>query len=141
MSQELYSVEQVAALLDLHVKTVRGYVREGRLKAVKIGKQYRIGRADLEALTGKSAPSRDPVARQRQVEVSSVLEISAVDPTTASRITNLLLGATNGRRAEAASLRVDTIYDGQRGCLKVILIGSIESTASLMKAVSAVLGY
>ena len=42
VSQEMYSVEQVADLLGLHVRTVRGYVRDGRLKAVRIGKQYRI---------------------------------------------------------------------------------------------------
>jgi excisionase family DNA binding protein len=29
-----YSVERVANLLGLHVKTVRTYVRDGRLKAV-----------------------------------------------------------------------------------------------------------
>ncbi len=55
MSEELYSVEQVAERLGLHVRTVRSYVREGRLKAVRIGKQYRIGQADLEALTGRPA--------------------------------------------------------------------------------------
>ena len=47
------SVEQVAAQLGLHVRTVRNYVRDGRLKAVRIGKQYRIARADLDALTGQ----------------------------------------------------------------------------------------
>jgi excisionase family DNA binding protein len=30
----------------LHVRTVRKYVRDGRLKAVRIGKQYRIARDD-----------------------------------------------------------------------------------------------
>ena len=39
MSQELYSVEQVAEHLGLHVRTVRNYVRDGRLKAVRIGKR------------------------------------------------------------------------------------------------------
>ena len=47
------SVEQVAESLGLHVRTVRDYVRGGRLKAVRIGKQYRIARADLDALTGQ----------------------------------------------------------------------------------------
>ena len=64
MPQDLYSVEQVANLLDLHVRTVRNYVREGRLKAVRIGKQYRIAREDLEAMTGDGcrwAPSPDLV--------------------------------------------------------------------------------
>ena len=56
MYQELYSVEQVAERLGLHVKTVRNYVREGRLKAVRIGKQYRIAREDLAAMTGRPEP-------------------------------------------------------------------------------------
>ena len=55
MSEEMYSVEQVADRLGLHVRTVRGYIRAGRLKAVRIGKQYRIARADLDALTGRPA--------------------------------------------------------------------------------------
>ncbi len=55
MTQELYSVEQVAERLGLHVRTVRNYVRDGRLKAVRIGKQYRIAREDLDALTGQKA--------------------------------------------------------------------------------------
>ena len=74
MSQELYSVEQVAERLGLHVKTVRNYVREGRLKAVRIGKQYRIAREDLEAMTGHSEPAHEPVVRNRHVEVSSIVE-------------------------------------------------------------------
>jgi excisionase family DNA binding protein len=51
--EQLYSVDQVAELLGLHVKTVRNYVREGQLRAVCIGKQYRIALEDLEAFTGR----------------------------------------------------------------------------------------
>lgn len=51
MTEEMYSVEQVAEQLGLHVRTVRGYIRSGRLKAVRIGKQYRIARSDLAELT------------------------------------------------------------------------------------------
>ena len=57
MGNDMYSVEQVAELLGLHVRTVRGYIRDGRLRAVRIGKQYRIARADLDALTGRPAPA------------------------------------------------------------------------------------
>ncbi len=53
MAARMYSVEEVAARLGLHVRTVRNYVRDGRLKAVRIGKQYRIAAADLEELTGR----------------------------------------------------------------------------------------
>ena len=66
MTDEWYSVEQVAERLGLHVRTVRNYVRDGRLKAVRIGKQYRIARTDLEELTGRAlptAPAQDHAAQ------------------------------------------------------------------------------
>ena len=56
MTDEWFSVDQVAQRLGLHVRTVRNYVRDGRLKAVRIGKQYRIARSDLEELTGRALP-------------------------------------------------------------------------------------
>src|SRR6266567_8569264 len=95
MSQELYSVDQVAGLLGLHVRTVRNYVRAGRLKAVRIGKQYRIAHADFAAMTGRaeSAIDREPLRRHRHVEVSSIVEIDAIGPDAASRVSNGLLAA------------------------------------------------
>ena len=95
MSQDLYSVEQVAGLLGLHVRTVRNYVRDGALKAVKIGKQYRISRADLEAMTGK--PIADAVRHHRHVEVSSIVEIDAIGVDAANRLTNYLMAAAKSR--------------------------------------------
>lgn len=60
MSIQYYSVEQVAELLGLHVRTVRSYAREGRLRATRIGKQYRIAREDLEAFMGGSSAAPAP---------------------------------------------------------------------------------
>ena len=75
-------MEQVAERLGLHVKTVRNYVRDGRLKAVRIGKQYRIARADLEALTGRpEPPRRNPsgASAMSRFRASSRLMLSAPD--------------------------------------------------------------
>src|ERR1700684_487606 len=108
MSQELYSVEQVAERLGLHVKTVRNYVREGRLKAVRIGKQYRIAREDLEALTGRPEPPPEPIPRHRHVEVSSIVEIDAISPEAANRLTMSLMSVASG-------IRIETIYNQERG--------------------------
>src|SRR5665213_2200631 len=124
MSQDLYSVEQVADRLGLQVRTVRAYVREGRLKAVRIGKQYRIAREDLEALTGRPAASFDPapVRRTRHVEASSIVEIDAIGQEAVIRIVNALL-------AVARNCRVETIYNEERAHLKVILVGAAETNA------------
>ncbi len=134
MDQHLYSVEQVAERLGLHVKTVRNYVREGRLKAVRIGKQYRISGDDLAALTGRPVASfrPEPVSRSRHVEVSSIVEIDAVSPETANRLTTGLMAAASG-------IRIEAIYDAERGRMKIILVGSMETNASYFKFINAIL--
>jgi excisionase family DNA binding protein len=141
VSEPLYSVEQVADLLGLHVKTVRNYVRDGRLKAVRIGKQYRIARADLEALTGGpvAAPARETVRRQRRVEVTSIVQIDAIDPDTMSRLTTLLISAAKNRPDSDERLRVETIYDEERGSMKIIIVGGAENTAQLLRLVTVLL--
>jgi excisionase family DNA binding protein len=132
MSQELYSVEQVAERLGLHVKTVRSYVREGRLKAVRIGKQYRIAREDLEAMTGRPEPAPEPVIRNRHVEVSSIVEIDAISSEAANHLSMTLVSAASG-------IRIEAIYNQERARLKIILVGDLEKNASYLKFISAML--
>jgi excisionase family DNA binding protein len=132
MSEELYSVEQVADRLGLHVKTVRSYVREGRLKAVRIGKQYRIGRHDLEAFTGRPAPLPEPIVRERNVEVSSIVEIDAISREAANRVTMTLVSAASG-------IRIEGIYNEERARLKIILVGDLEKNAAFLKFIAAIL--
>ena len=141
MTDELYSVDQVAERLGLHVRTVRNYVRDGRLKAVRIGKQYRIAREDLEALTGHppAASGTESEPSRRHVEVSSIVQIEAISFDAAGRVTNALMAATTGRPEADEPLRVDTIYDQERARFKVIITGSLATTASLLKFMTAYL--
>ena len=132
MSQELYSVEQVAERLGLHVKTVRSYVREGRLKAVRIGKQYRIAREDLEAMTGRPEPAPEPAIRNRHVEVSSIVEIDAISVEAANQLSMSLVSAASG-------IRIEAIYNQERARLKIILVGDLVKNASYLKFISAML--
>ncbi|HTR37898.1 MAG TPA: helix-turn-helix domain-containing protein [Bryobacteraceae bacterium] len=137
MEKDLYSVEQVANLLNLHVRTVRSYVREGKLKAVRIGKQYRIAREDLEAMTGRPMVPLDRagVPRQRHIEVSSIVEIDAISQELAMRLANMLPAAAKGRPEGDEPLRIETIYNQERARLKVILSGSIASTTALLHGI------
>jgi excisionase family DNA binding protein len=141
MSRELYSVDQVATQLGLHVRTVRNYVRDGRLKAVRIGKQYRIAREDLETLTRPpaAAAGTERDTPRRHVEVSSIVQIEAIGVDAASRVTNALMAAAKGRPEGDEPLRVDTIYDQERACLKVIVTGGVTTTATLLKFMTAYL--
>lgn len=138
VSQELYSVEQVAERLGLHVRTVRNYVRDGRLKAVRIGKQYRIAREDLEVLTGRptTTPSED-ARRHRHVEVSSIVQVDAIDQDTANRVATMVMASLNGRQQGDAPLRVQTAYDEERASMKIVVLGDVEDTAELLRIIGA----
>lgn len=46
-NNNLLTPEQVAGILQVHVLTVYGYIRRGKLDAVRLGRSYRIIRKDL----------------------------------------------------------------------------------------------
>ena len=132
----MYSVEEVAHLLGLHVRTVRGYIRDGRLKAVRIGKQYRIARADLDALTGRPAPG--PAASRAAVEVSSIVQVDGVGRDAAARLTTLVqAGANTGEPGRA--LRLQVVHDDGRNRLKIIILGGAAETADVLRMLDAVI--
>jgi excisionase family DNA binding protein len=138
---ELYSAEQVAERLGLHVRTVRNYVREGRLKAVRIGKQYRIAGEDLAAFTGAGVPPapREEAHRTRHVEVSSVIAVDAISRRDADRVMTLVMAAVKGPREGDDPLRVQTVYDEERARLRLMLLGDLQTSAELLRLVSALL--
>ncbi|MFC9230604.1 helix-turn-helix domain-containing protein [Streptomyces decoyicus] len=141
MNERFYSVEQVAERLGLHVRTIRTYVRDGRLPAVRIGKQYRIAHEDLEAFTGRPvpAPPGETAGDQRHSEVSSIVEIDAISAETADRVTTLLMGAAANRRPEDEPLRIETAYDAERARMKIIVLGGLGVTARLLDYIEGVL--
>jgi excisionase family DNA binding protein len=134
----LYSLEQIAQRLRLNVRTVRAYVRSGRLKAVRIGKQYRVTREDLEAITGPMAEP-EAIPRHRHVEVSSVVQIDALSKESAARISNHLVGAAQPPRGDGSTLRIDTVYDEERAGMKIIVIGSLPAAADLFRLLGVIL--
>ena len=138
MALQVYSVEQVANRLGLHVRTVRTYLRTGKLKGVRIGKQYRIPRSEVDRLTGTvSTPtvSPEPVRRTRHVDVSTIVQVDVISPVDANRVTNMLMAAAKAPRGEDHGMRIDTTYDEERARLKVFVSGSMETTASMLKLV------
>jgi excisionase family DNA binding protein len=134
----MYSLDQVAERLGLHVRTVRAYVRNGRLKAIRIGKQYRVAREELEAIVGTSN-SREAVSRRRRAEVSSVVQMDAVTPNMVLRVADHLRDAVKTPRDDGSALRVETIYDQGHAHLKVIVIGSLSAAANVFGLLGAIL--
>jgi excisionase family DNA binding protein len=134
----LFTPEQVADQLGLHVRTVRRYIREGRLEAVQVGKRYRVPREALEAFAGISLEPSEPHGRV-ETDVATIVGIDDLDRTTADRLTTYLMASTGGRRDAEGPMRVETIYYPERRRLKIVCNGDLASTMSLLALINTLI--
>lgn len=54
--EEFYTVNQAALVLKVHHLTIRRYIKEGKLKAVRVGGNVRISVNELKAFTQSFIP-------------------------------------------------------------------------------------
>lgn len=48
MEEQFLTVEQVSKILQLHPYTVLKYIKDGRLRGVKLGRRYRLKKSDVD---------------------------------------------------------------------------------------------
>jgi excisionase family DNA binding protein len=58
---DVYTPKELAMRLKMPLKTVLAYLRQGRLPGIKIGKHWRVPRADLEAWFAEGRQGRPSV--------------------------------------------------------------------------------
>lgn len=63
MQEKILTPDQVSQILQVHPFTVLKFIKQGRLKASKLGRVYRIRESDLESFldqtSGKSATTQE----------------------------------------------------------------------------------
>ncbi len=47
--KDFYKAEDLAKLLEVNIMTIYRYIKAGRLKAYKIGREFRIDKTEFEA--------------------------------------------------------------------------------------------
>lgn len=132
MSEEVYTVEQSAERLKLHPKTVLRFIREGRLRAAKVGRSYRILRSDLETFGGFAQPG--PTVRAR---VTSIVDVVDVTRDEAGRIATLFTSARRGSDAQPEPMSIDVAHDPAMRSVKIVLVGSPLDVATMLRLLGA----
>lgn len=127
MTEQLFTVEAAAVRLQLHARTILRFIREGRLRATKIGKQYRILGSDLDALAGISPSDGRPAAR-----VTAVVDVPDVDERLLQRMTAAMMGAAAGPGVRENPVSVNLAHDPVHRTLKVIAVGAPVDVAGLL---------
>ncbi len=138
MNRDYYTVEQVSDLLSIHPKTIQRYIREGRLRATKIGKSWRITGHDLstfvESETCQKPQGNDP--SKRQVTASAVIDVMVCGKEDAIRIMNTLTAALNSKPQEYGQSSMQTQFVERESMVRITLWGGIRFLAIMMDTVS-----
>lgn len=134
MSSEFLTVDVAAEELQLHRKTVLRFIREGRLRATKLGKQYRVLRSDLNVFAGAD---QKPAAREARA--TSIVDVEDVDEVLLQRLSAVLLGASKGRESAETPISLDIAHDPIRRSVKIVVIAPPADAATLLKLIDACL--
>ena len=133
MQETYYTVEQIARMLQMHPKTVQRYIREGKLRAIKVGKGWRIGGHDLSVFTEGEATERGETPT---AVVSCVADVFAADKTAAIRIVNTLTAGLNSKPYGYGQCSMQTQYIQEEQKLRVTLYGGARVTAAMLDAIA-----
>lgn len=130
MSANLVTVEQAAEELNLHPKTLLRYIRDGKLPATRVGKSYRIVRANLNAFAGVASGKSETAAG---VRATCIVDIPNVTTDTAERMATFLHAAAMAGDADTPPLQLQTAFDPRGESMKVVVIGSPSDAGKLLE--------
>ena len=130
MPEKYYTVEEIAQLLSIHPKTIQRYIREGKLRANKVGKGWRVTGHDLsvfaESANAEAARQDEDTAQPgERVKVSCVMDIGAAGKDEAMRIMNSLTAALNSKPPEYGRSTMYVQYLEPEGAVRVMLWGNL----------------
>ena len=142
MPEKYYTVEQAADLLKMHVKTVQRYIREGKLRANKIGKGWRITGHDLSvfaegAQEKKESPAVPVMPQGEKVKISAVADIQAVGREEAIRIMNTLTAIMNVKPPEYGASSLTAQYLEPDRTIRIMLWGNIPFMEAMLPCITA----
>jgi len=152
MHEKYYTVEEIAEMIKIHPKTVQRYIREGKLKANKVGKSWRVSGHDLSTFTEGSGASLTPRPdsegqtssvndymdiEKKIIKMSSVIDIPVPDTNEAVRISNTLTALANSKPPGYGASTLQAQYLMPENLVRVMIWGGLEFTRAILDAVSS----
>ncbi len=141
MNERFYSVDEISQMLTLHPKTVRRFIREGKITGKKIGREWKVAQADFIAyahgeLSEVAEQEQVYSAPKNRITVSAVVEFYEKESEEASRISNSLIAILNSKEPSWGNARYDLIYNPEDGKARFVLYGTPVFISEIMKIFS-----
>lgn len=132
MQEKFYTVDDISNMLGMHQKTIQRYIREGKLRAVKVGKAWRISGHDLSRFMESNKKFEDKDGKEKKILVTSVVDIDVDDMDEAMSISNMLTASLNSKPSEYGRSSMSVQFLDSLGKLRVMLTGSAEFMEAMM---------
>ncbi len=140
---KLYTVEDVAQKTGLTDRTIRNYLKDGRLKGKKIGGQWRFTADDIEALfrnpgeessgSGADAVFDAPCA-QANPDVYTVVEYQC-DQSAAKELSARICAEIDDPDNNFTGIKFDYIYNEKEKRARFTLRGGVDFVAAALKII------
>lgn len=145
---DLFTVDQLAQMLDMHPRTIRRYIRDQQLKASKVGGEWRIRREDAEMFIGgrlkelKAEAAQDVQAfiegkdheTDGKLQVCTVLDCY-VDTSEAVRISEVFMRHMNEPDPSRGKARFQYFYEDEEKKGRYIIWGNPSFVGKMLTAV------
>lgn len=131
MQEKYYSVDQISEMLNIHPKTIQRYIREGKLRAGKIGKSWRVTGHDLSVfmestkLSLRKENTDTGTQSSNEIKVSSVMDIDVEGMEDAIRIMNTVTAALNTNLPEYGHPTMHAQFLESESKVRVTIWGNI----------------
>ena len=157
MEEKFYTIDQIAEILGMHHKTIRKFITEGKLRANKVGKQWRISGHDLSLFmednnvnirkNNKSESENiefsnsnlDSNDKTSKINISTVIDINEIDMDEHRRISNTLLALMNSKDSKMSNSTINIKYYKSDKNLKVMLWGNVKFTNEMLGFISTII--
>lgn len=143
MNEKYYTAEEISKLLNIHVKTVQRYIREGKIRATKIGKSWRVTGHDLSIFTEEQATTQLTTENSKEMttgKASSVIDLVVRSKEEAGRISNSLTAAMNVKPMEYGQASLQSQYIELERTLRIMLWGNISFTSGMLQMIEMLIG-
>jgi excisionase family DNA binding protein len=141
MKEKYYSVEQISEMLNIHPKTIQRYIREGKLRAAKIGKSWRVTGHDLSVFmeSTKLPTGKENIHSIKksgyEIKVSSVIDIDVEGMDDAIRIMNTVTAALNTNLPEYGHPTMHAQFLESECRVRVTIWGNIQFAQAIIQLI------
>ena len=150
MEEKFYTIDKIADLLGMHHKTIRKFITEGKLRANKVGKQWRISGHDLSVfmesndidISNKNKVENEEITfttgqgamdkPTNKINISTVVDINEVNMDECRKISNMLLALMNSRDPKMSNSTINIKHYPKEKSLKVMLWGDMVFTKEML---------